>query len=121
MLWKALAGILAGAVGAMGMGGGGVLLLYLTLFAHIAQREAAGINLIFFIPCAVTALICHQKEHKIIWKTALPLAVLGLFGAVAGVFLNRYITAEWLQKLFAVLLLYIGFCEIFPQKKKETQ
>ena len=56
-LWAAAAGTLSGMIGAMGLGGGGVLIIYLTLFLGMEQGIAQGVNLIFFFPCAVFALI----------------------------------------------------------------
>ena len=53
--WAALAaGFAAGALGAMGLGGGSVLILYLTLCAGLPQLQAQGINLTFFLPCAAS-------------------------------------------------------------------
>jgi len=120
MAYIALAGFLSGAVGAMGMGGGGVLLLYLTLFMNVGQRTAGGINLLFFIPCAVVALILHAKEKSIVWKKALPLATLGLAGSFAGTFINGYLGEDLLKKMFAFLLVYIGISEILTKNPSKA-
>ena len=53
MIWTVLAGLLSGALGAMGLGGGGVLVIYLTLAAQMEQTTAQGVNLLLFIPCAL--------------------------------------------------------------------
>ena len=47
-LYMWIAGILSGIIGAMGIGGGGILIIYLTLFADMEQMAAQGINLLFF-------------------------------------------------------------------------
>ena len=44
-----IAGFLSGLIGSMGFGGGGVLIIYLVVFANIPQLQAQGINLIFFV------------------------------------------------------------------------
>ena len=49
-LWNLLAVIVSAAVGAMGLGGGSVLILYLTLILNMQQVQAQGINLLFFLP-----------------------------------------------------------------------
>ena len=115
----ALAGILSGMAGAMGLGGGTVLLLYLTLFAGVDQLTAQGINLIFFLPIAVLALVLHGKNGLIAWKDAVAIALLGLAGAAAGTLLSGMIDGAVLQKLFAVGLLFIGFRELFPKKARK--
>ena len=47
-----IASLIAGFVSALGLGGGGILVLYLTLFLGMEQMQAGGINLIFFLPLA---------------------------------------------------------------------
>ena len=47
------AAFLTGILASLGLGGGMILILYLTIFAGMAQFEAQGINLIFFIPIAL--------------------------------------------------------------------
>ena len=44
-----LAGLFSGILGSMGLGGGGILIIYLSLFTATEQLKAQGINLIFFI------------------------------------------------------------------------
>lgn len=61
-LWSAVAGILSGLLGAMGLGGGGILIIYLSIFTSIPQAQAQGINLLFFLPTAVLALIVYQRK-----------------------------------------------------------
>lgn len=115
----ALAGILSGMAGSMGLGGGTVLLLYLTLFAGVDQLTAQGINLIFFLPIAVLALMLHGRNGLIAWKDAIAIALLGLAGAAAGTILSGWIDGAVLQKIFAVGLLFIGFQELFPKVKRK--
>ena len=59
-----LAGLLSGIAGAMGLGGGGVLIIYLTLLADLSQQKAAGINLIFFIPISILAVIIYAFKGR---------------------------------------------------------
>lgn len=110
------AGFLAGTAGAMGLGGGSILLLYLTLFANVPQLRAQGINLIFFIPCALAALWLHHREGRVEWRTVLPSAVYGIIGAAAGYLFGGFIGGEWLGKLFGVFLLTLGARELLHRK-----
>ena len=52
MILDIIAGIISGILGAMGFGGGGILILYLTLYKDMPQVVSQGINLLFFIPSA---------------------------------------------------------------------
>ena len=62
ILGAVAAGLLTGVLSGFGIGGGSLLLLYLTLFAGLSQFEAGGINLLYFIACAPAALYAHVKN-----------------------------------------------------------
>ena len=57
-----LCGLGASVLSAWGVGGGTLLLLVMTLFLDVDQRTAQGINLLFFLPAAASALVCHAKS-----------------------------------------------------------
>jgi len=118
-IWITLAGLLSGMAGAMGLGGGGVLLIYLTVFAGTEQLSAQGINLIFFIPIAILSLIIYAKNKQITWSVVIKTALGGLAGAFAGSFLAGYIGGELLSKLFACMLAILGIYEFFAPIKNE--
>ena len=122
MIWTVLAGLLSGALGAMGLGGGGVLVIYLTLVAQMEQTTAQGVNLLLFIPCALLALIPYCRKKLICWKIALPAILFGLVGAFAGVWLSGMLDPSLLRKLFGGMLLLIGLRELFsrPKPKKSS-
>ena len=58
-------GLIAGIIGGMGMGGGTVLILLLTMFANIEQHVAQGSNVVFFIPTAIAAIFVFIKNKNI--------------------------------------------------------
>ena len=112
-----LAGILSGIIGAMGIGGGGVLIIYLTLMAGVDQITAQGINLLFFIPCAVIALIFHSRKKLIVWRFAFPMILGGLIGVAIGAYSAELIGPNILGKIFSAFLIFIGLRELFARKK----
>jgi len=79
-----LIGLVSGIVSGMGIGGGTILIPALVLFAKPDQHIAQSVNLIFFIPTAVVALIIHIKNRRIDFKTAIPIVVFGILGAFIG-------------------------------------
>lgn len=115
---SALAGILSGVIGAMGMGGGGVLIIYLSLFTDIPQSTAQGINLLFFLPTAVLSVLYYSKKKLIEWKIALPFAAMGMAGTAAGCFLCGRFDNGILTRLFGILLLVMGVLGLFKKEKK---
>lgn len=64
--WVAiLAGFGSAVLASMGMGGGSILILYLTLIAGVPQREAQGVNLLFFLPIGAAALWLHWRQGRV--------------------------------------------------------
>ena len=119
-LWTFLAGTVSGVLGAMGMGGGGILIIYLTLFANVSQSTAQGINLLFFIPTAVLALFIYCKKGLISWKLAIPAAITGAIGAIIGVYLSAGIDNKLLSKGFGILLFIMGIVQFFSNHQKKS-
>ena len=115
-----LCGLGAGVISAWGVGGGTLLLLVMTLFLGVDQRTAQGINLLFFLPTAASALVCHWRSgylDKPALKAAVPPAVIL---ALAGAWAATAIDVEALRKPFGVYLLASGISLVWPRKKKES-
>ena len=110
---QSIIGFLAGFAGGLGVGGGGILLLYLTAFAKTEQLAAQGINLVFFLPTAAAALFLHFKNGFVKWKTALLAVLFGIPAVFLGFFIAKSIDESLLRLGFALLLLFIGLKELF--------
>ena len=111
-----LCGLGASILSAWGVGGGTLLLLVMTLFLGVDQRTAQGINLLFFLPTAAAALVCHAKGgylDKPTLKSAVPLAVAA---ALAGAWIATAVDVEVLRKPFGVDLLLSGASLLWPKK-----
>ena len=115
-----LAGLLSGIIGGMGLGGGAVLIMYLTVFKNIEQLRAQGINLLFFVPIATLAVIIYAFKKQIKWQITLPLAIGGILGAVGGFLLTDFIGGNFTAKLFGGFLILLGIKEIFTKTKKDS-
>ncbi len=113
-----LAGLFSGIIGAMGLGGGAVLIIYLAVFTDTPQLKAQGINLLFFLPVGLIAVIIYAVKKKIRWKTVLPMAAGGIIGAFVGLFLTDSLGGDLTAKLFGGLLILLGIKEIFTKKNK---
>ena len=113
-----LAGLFSGILGSMGLGGGAVLIIYLTLFTDIKQLAAQGINLLFFIPIAVVSVFIYSIKKQIKWKITLKLAFWGLIGTSLGLTLTDFLGGELTGKVFGGLLVILGLMEIFKKNSK---
>lgn len=105
----------------MGIGGGTVLIPALTMFLNINQHTAQGVNLLFFIPTAIIALIIHKKNGNLDIKTAIPLMLWGLIGALCGSLLAIKIKPEILKRLFGGFLFLMGGYEIYKGLKEKNK
>ncbi len=107
-----IAGFLSGLIGSMGFGGGGVLIIYLVIFANAPQIVAQGINLIFFIPCAITATIIYFIKKQIKIKNILSVIAGGITGAIISSYFLNLIKSELLSDIFAIFLIIMGVTSI---------
>ena len=102
-------GVLAG----LGIGGGSLLILWLTLIVGMPQYTAAGINLLFFIPSAIIASLFRWKQGVLDIKRILPAMIAACISAGLFCVLRRYIPTGIIKKIFGGLLLLTGLREIF--------
>ena len=112
-----LIGFLAGFAGGLGVGGGGILLLYLSAFTETTQLSAQGINLLFFLPTAAAALFLHFKNGFVKWKTALLAVLFGIPFVFLGFLIAESIDKTLLRLCFSLLLLFIGVKELLKKEK----
>jgi uncharacterized membrane protein YfcA len=112
-----LIGMASGTVSGMGIGGGAILIPALVLAVNPEQHIAQSVNLLFFIPTAVIALIIHIKNKKIDFKMALPIIAFGLCGALFGSWLAARFDGEKLKRLFGVFLTAMSVYEMFRKGK----
>ena len=108
-------GLLTGILSGFGIGGGTILMIYLTAFASFPQKIAQGINLLYFIPTAAAALILHNKNHQLEWRAVLPAALCGCVTAAGFSLLAMGMDFTLLRRLFGIFLLFTGISEL---KKK---
>ena len=109
---------LSGAMAAMGLGGGMILTVYLTVFAGMSQLAAQGINLVFFLPIAAVSLVFHMRNHLTELKKAAPMIISGAASSIVFSLLAVYIKSEYLSKAFGVFLIVIGVKILFEKKKQ---
>ncbi len=111
----AAAGLLTGIISGFGIGGGTILMVYLTAIAGVAQRTAQGINLLYFLPTAAAALILHSKNHYIEWKAVIPAILCGCVTAGILSFVAMQMDLDLLKKLFGGFLILTGLSELFKK------
>lgn len=112
---------LTGFVASLGLGGGMVLIIYLTIFTQMGQLEAQGINLIFFIPIALISIILHTRSKLIVWKKILPSILTGVVAAIIFSFIASMLGSEILSKIFSIFIIIIGIRELIKKSDKQNK
>lgn len=116
-----LAGLVCGVLSGFGIGGGSLLMVWMTAVLSMEQKAAQGINLLYFLPTAVCALIFHIKNRQVCWRAVLPAALAGCAAAVPGALLAAQIEMDLLRRLFGGFLIAVGLVEIFLKGPKKRE
>ena len=112
-----IVGILLGFLSGIGVGGGSLLMLWLTLVLELEHTVARGINLLFFIPSALIASFFRWKQGSLEIRSILPGILAGCIAAGICSYLSRSMDISVVKKLFGILLLFTGLRELFYKPK----
>ena len=112
-----LIAILLGFLAGMGVGGGSLLLLWLTQVVMIPQPQARIINLLFYLPAAVASIL-FRPRRQIPWKICSYAITAGCIAAALCSIASNYIDITLLKKLLGVLLILTGLREVFYRPRK---
>lgn len=120
MMWVSiLAGVLCGILSGFGIGGGSLLMVWMTAVLQMEQRTAQAINLLFFLPTAAASLIFHVKGKQVEWRASIPATLAGIVTAALSAWLATTLDSSLLRKIFGVFLLFVGLSELFKKPVKQ--
>lgn len=111
-------GCALGLLSGLGVGGGSLLILWLTLVLSMEHNTARSINLIFFIPAAVIASFFRWRQGALSLKKILPAVLAGCISAAAFALLSKRLDITLIKKMFGILLLAAGIRELFYRERK---
>lgn len=112
MIFTVIASFVLAALSGMGVGGGGLFVVFLALFSDLPQITIQGINLLFFIFSAGAAVLVHLSKRKIFGRAVLTMITVGILGSLAGSALTGVLPAHLLRRLFGILLVATGMMGI---------
>lgn len=107
-----------GTLAGMGLGGGSLLILWLTAVQHMDPVTARGINLVFFLPAALIATLSRIRKGTLPIKKVMPAVWAGIMFATLFSLVSSLLDIALLQKLFGILLLITGLRELFYRPRK---
>lgn len=115
-IYTVIASFVSGVLCSMGFGAGSVLIIYLTSFLSLGQREAQGINLFFFLPISLYSVMRYSKKGLVEKDIIRPYIIWGIAGICAGYSLLSLIPTEFLTKAFGGFLIVLGIKDLFIKK-----
>ena len=111
--WFALVlGTLLGFLAGLGVGGGSLLIIWLTLVLDMPYPQARLLNLLFFLPAAIITSFFRWKQGKLEIKRILPGIFAGCAAALVFSLLSAKLDMQLLRKFFGILLLLTGAKEL---------
>jgi len=116
-----IVGTVLGFLAGLGIGGGSLLLLWLTMVLGMEQGTAQGINLLFFLPAAAVSILLRCKHGSVDLKEISPAIIAGCLSAVLFSWLGMYVNIDLMRKLFGGLLILTGLRELFYKPKKKER
>ena len=112
-----LAAFLIGILTGMGVGSGGLFIVYLTMLAGLPQLAAQGLNLHFFIFSTAAAMLIHARTAALPLRRLAYICAIGSFGCAGGAILAQNIGSGILRTVFAFVLILSGSISLFSSKK----
>ena len=110
---KIVVATLLGFLSGLGIGGGSLLILWLTLALRMPQDLASTINLMFFVPSAFIACLFRFRQGRLDIRKILPALIAGVISAVIFSWIGSSLDTTILRKPFGILLLVTGLRELF--------
>ena len=113
-----LIGTVLGFLAGMGVGGGSLLLLWLTQVVVVPQPQARILNLLFYLPAALTATLFRKRKSGIQPEVTVPALATGCCAALLTSLLSHGLDLEMMKKLLGGLLILTGLREILYRPRK---
>ena len=108
-----LIGAAVASLAGMGIGGGGLLVIWLVLVRRIPSAAAQGINLLFFTVSALCALPVHHKRRSLPRRQIGVLCAAAVPGVFLGSMLADMLSQETARQCFGYFLLITGLWQGF--------
>ncbi|MEG1705706.1 MAG: TSUP family transporter [Clostridia bacterium] len=104
--------IISGIISGMGIGGGSIFVMLMTIFNILDHKTSMAYNLIMFIIVGISASINNIKNKKFDKKIFFKIIIFCIIGSFIGVYFTKQVSEESLKVFFYVFILIIGIYEI---------
>ena len=101
----------------MGIGGGGLFLIYLSDVLGMDRDAAVYLNLVFFLSALLSAAVGHLRAGRLSLPTLATILLFGIPGAILGRWLSSLFSPTLLHLLLGFFLLVSGILSLLSLKK----
>ncbi|HXF50300.1 MAG TPA: sulfite exporter TauE/SafE family protein [Dehalococcoidia bacterium] len=109
LLFELLVGVAGGFLGGMlGVGGGVIFVPAMVLFLGRDQQVAQGVSLVAIIATGLFGGATHLRQGNVDAPVVAVVAPLAVAAAALGGWLANELPADVLQRIFGVVILYVG-------------
>ncbi|KAA3634762.1 MAG: sulfite exporter TauE/SafE family protein [Calditrichaeota bacterium] len=114
-----LCGLAAGTLGGyLGLGGGVVMVPFLTILVGIPIKEAVPISITAILATSLASSNEYLKKEMVDLKFTVILCLFMVIGASTGSYISRFVSGEAIQVIFSILVVYTAIS--FLKNRKET-
>lgn len=103
----------------IGVGSGGLLVIWLTLIEGMGINDARGFNLLFFVFSASAALVFHILRKRLIPRLVVVLALFACVGTLIGTYLGTILDSGIIRRIFGGMLTLSGLYTLFVRRKEK--
>lgn len=111
--------LLIAALAGLGVGSGGLFIVYLTLLAGVEQYTAQALNLWFYLFAAGAAMLFYLKNRRLPIKRLLWVCAFGTLGCLGGSRLASVAARGTLRTAFAGLMIVSGVLAFCKKERRE--
>ncbi len=107
-VWSALVSLVIAILSGLGVGSGGLLMIWLTVFEGLGVDSARGLNLLFFVFSASAALVFHLLRRRLNLRMVAVLAIFACIGTLVGTYVGAVINPVLVRRIFGGMLIFSG-------------
>ncbi len=114
------AALLSAVLSGMGVGGGGLFIIYLTFAASLPQKTSQLYNLIFFLAASVASMPIHALRRRLDYKIIFLLALGGIVGALLGTQISKAVSGGSLRCALGGFFVVCGAASLLKSAKGDS-
>ncbi len=114
----AIVSFLIAVLSGLGVGSGGLLVIYLTLVLGVEQLTAQGVNLWFFLFSSAASLGVNMGRRRLFWDVILIMSLAGIVGSAVGSFAANALPEHLLRRIFGGMLTLSGILVLIKKRPR---